>query len=147
MMKTIMMMLRKSPFFFGIAALILVSAPAQRASAQPVLAAIPKITADPLYGEKLYEAQCGGCHWLDGNRIGPMHRGVVGCLVASIATYSYSRTPKRSELFWAPANLDLWLIGATRLVPGTRVAAFVAILTDRSDIIAWLASTSLPTKK
>lgn len=146
-MNTSVTMPHKSAFFLGIVALMLDSALAQPASAQPAPAAIPKAAADPVRGGKLYEARCGGCHSLDSNRIGPMHRGVVGRPAGSIATYSYSTALKRSKLIWTPANLDRWLMGPTRLVPGTRMAAFVAVPADRSDIIAYLASASISTKK
>ena len=33
---------------------------------------------DATRGEQVYESRCMACHWLDANRVGPMHRGVYG---------------------------------------------------------------------
>ena len=39
----------------------------------------PGIAAgDAAAGKMLYDAKCGGCHSVDRNRVGPLHRGVVG---------------------------------------------------------------------
>ncbi len=130
-----------------VAALLLAACYAQPAHAQPAPAASPKAAGDPVRGEKLYEARCGGCHSLDANRIGPKHRGVVGRPAASIPDFMYSSALKKSKLVWTPANLDRWLMGPTRLVPGTRMAAFVSVPADRTDIIAYLASTTPPPPK
>lgn len=98
----------------------------------------PAPAGDPARGRTLYEARCGGCHSLDANRVGPLHRGVVGRRAASVPNYNYSQALRASSLTWTEANLDRWLSGPTRLVPGTRMGLSVALPADRRDIIAYL---------
>lgn len=97
---------------------------------------------DSQHGEKLYEARCGGCHSLDKNRIGPMHRGVVGRKVATVAGFHYSKALAAKSFIWDEALLDSWLAGPAKLVPGTTMGFRVADAKDRKDIIAYLAANS-----
>ena len=58
--------------------------------------------------QKLYEARCGGCHSLDANRIGPMHRGVFGTRAGTVVGYEYSDALRRSEVVWDEQTLERW---------------------------------------
>jgi cytochrome c len=93
---------------------------------------------DPARGKTLYAA-CGGCHSLDENDVGPMHRGVVGRKAGSAPGYAYSPALKASGIVWTPANLDRWLSGPQAMVPGARMFFSVSNSQSRSDIIAYLA--------
>jgi cytochrome c len=99
---------------------------------------------NPDHGEHLYETRCGGCHAVDTNRVGPLHRGVFGRRAGTAPGYAYSPALQRSGLTWDAATLDRWLSGPTRLVPGTRMGISVPASQDRQDIIAYLASLGRP---
>jgi cytochrome c len=110
------------------------------AVAAPVYAQGPTsgLHGDPAHGQTLYQA-CMGCHSLDDNDVGPMHRGVVGRKAGSVAGYAYSPALKSSGLTWDPANLDRWLTNPQALVPGAKMYFSVAGPQSRADIIAYLA--------
>ncbi|MBI2260585.1 MAG: c-type cytochrome [Caulobacterales bacterium] len=97
---------------------------------------------DPARGRSLYEARCGGCHSLDANRTGPLHRGVVGRPVASVPGYDYSPALRRVGGTWTADRLDAWLQGPQRMAPGAKMYLSVPGAGQRRDIIAYLASTS-----
>ncbi|MBX9965177.1 MAG: c-type cytochrome [Burkholderiales bacterium] len=100
---------------------------------------------DPARGAELYEARCTGCHSLDANRIGPMHRRVVGRKAGSVRDYAYSPALGKSKLTWSEANLDRWLANPEALVPGQKMGYSVPESADRADIIAYLRrETSTP---
>jgi cytochrome c len=100
---------------------------------------------DPGRGAELYEQRCTGCHSLDANRIGPMHRGVVGRKAGSVKEFAYSAALSRSRLTWSEANLDRWLTNPEAVVPGQKMGYSVAEAADRADIIAYLRrETSTP---
>lgn len=97
---------------------------------------------DPVSGKMQYEAKCGGCHSLDTNRIGPLHRGVVGRRPASAPGYAYSPALRKLGGIWTPMRLDQWLQGPQKLAPGTKMFNTVGDATTRSNIIAYLQTTS-----
>ena len=101
-------------------------------------------TGNPTRGAERYEAICGGCHSIDADRIGPRHRGVVGRKAGSIAGFAYSPALMKSGLVWTPAVLDRWLQGPPKLVPGTFMGIAVSEAADRADIIAYLATQTIP---
>ena len=122
------------PFLVGV---LLSGAPLARAATVP---------GDAALGRSLYEAKCGGCHALDANRIGPMHRGVVGRRPGSVANFDYSPAVRKLGGVWTPARLDQWLQGPQALAPGARMYFSVADPPQRRNIIAYLASVSPPLK-
>jgi cytochrome c len=101
---------------------------------------------DPVGGKALYEAKCGGCHSVDMNRIGPLHRGVVGRRVASVPGFDYSPAIKKVGGVWTPARLDKWLQGPQAVSPGSKMYFSVGDPAQRADIIAYLQSVSQPRK-
>lgn len=94
--------------------------------------------ADAVRGESLYDARCEGCHSLDANRIGPMHRGVYGRTAGTVPGYSYSDALRRSRITWDNKSLDRWLTNPEGLVPGQKMGYRVDDPKDRQDIIAFL---------
>jgi cytochrome c len=90
-------------------------------------------------GKSLYAA-CMGCHSLDENDVGPMHRGVVGRRAGAVPGYAYSAALKASGMVWTPTNLDRWLSGPQALVPGAKMFFQVPNPQSRADIIAYLAT-------
>lgn len=97
---------------------------------------------DAAAGQSLYQAKCGGCHSLDANRIGPMHRGVVGRKVASAPGFAYSPALKKLGGVWTAARLDAWLKNPQSVAQGARMFLMIADAGQRRDIIAYLAANS-----
>lgn len=93
-------------------------------------------------GGQLYESRCTGCHALDANRIGPMHRGVFGRKAGSVPDFEYSPALKRSGIVWSEATLMRWLADPEKLVPGQRMGYQVPEAADRQDLVAYLRRES-----
>jgi cytochrome c len=106
------------------------------------LIATPAFAADAVRGGELYESRCFGCHSLDANRIGPMHRGVFGRKAGAVADFSYSSAVKNSAVVWDETTLERWLTNPSTLIPGTRMTFRVATQEDRADIVAFLKKES-----
>jgi cytochrome c len=85
-------------------------------------------------GEQLYESRCTGCHSLDANRIGPMHRGVFGRKAGSVTDFEYSSAVKRSKIVWNEQTLERWLTDPEKLIPGQKMGYQVPDPADRADI-------------
>ena len=105
-----------------------------------MIAAAPAaaLAADAEAGKTVFN-KCKACHLPDKNAVGPHLGGVVGRKVASVADYSYSEPMKNSGITWDEANLDKWLQGPSKLVPGTKmIFAGVKDETDRANIIEYL---------
>ena len=99
----------------------------------------PVRQGDVLRGQQLYQG-CMGCHSLDDNDVGPMHRGVVGRRAGSVPDYAYSVALKSAGFIWNAERLDHWLANPQTLVPGTKMYYTVPDAQDRADLIAFLAS-------
>jgi cytochrome c len=93
-------------------------------------------------GEQLYESRCMGCHALDANRIGPMHRGVFGRKAGSVADFDYSTAVRRSKVVWNAQTLDRWLTDPEKFIPGQKMGYQVPDAADRADIVAYLQRES-----
>ncbi|MFB9266666.1 c-type cytochrome [Bradyrhizobium erythrophlei] len=89
------------------------------------------------HGEELYR-DCGACHSIEKNGVGPSHKGVIGRTAGTVAGYDYSPELKNSKIVWTEENLDKWLAGPEKLVPGTKMFYEVDDPKDRADIIAFL---------
>lgn len=98
--------------------------------------------ADLERGRQLWESRCFGCHGLDGDRVGPRHRGVVGRKAGSVADFAYSPALRSAGFVWDESRLDAWLTDPQKLVPGQRMNIRVGAAEDRADIIAYLRSTA-----
>jgi cytochrome c len=94
---------------------------------------------DALRGAALYEARCGGCHSLDANRVGPMHRGVFGRRAGSVVNFDYSDALRNAQLVWNERTLDAWLADPQALIPGQKMGYALQSADERAEIVAWLA--------
>ncbi|MDI7775606.1 c-type cytochrome [Asticcacaulis sp. EMRT-3] len=106
-----------------------------------MLTCAPALAADnpqAALGEKLYQQRCAACHAIDSNGYAPRHRGVVGRKAGSQPGYNYSSALKNSGIVWSEANIDLWLQGPSKMVPGTRMGFHDDNATERAAIIAYL---------
>lgn len=94
-------------------------------------------------GETLYRQRCAMCHQGVAGRpatLGPNLAGVVGRKAAA-TPYAYSAALKKSNLTWTRANLDRYLAGPARMVPGTKMAVAVSSPADRAALITHLSRT------
>ena len=97
-------------------------------------------TAEMARGAEVYDDRCSGCHVLDGVGQGPSLRGVIGRKAGTLAGFDFTPALKASSLTWSAANLERWLVGPQKLVPGTAMTAVVPDAHERSDLIAYLAA-------
>ncbi len=91
-------------------------------------------------GAMLFRQRCASCHTVaPGGRaiLAPNLAGVVGRKAAA-ATFNYSPALKASNLTWTRANLDRYLTGPTRMVPGTRMVISVSDSAQRAAILNYL---------
>jgi cytochrome c len=95
-------------------------------------------TAEMARGADVYDDRCSGCHVLQCVGQGPSLRGVIGRKAGSLPGFEYTPALKNSGLTWTAANLDRWLIGPQKVVPGTAMTAVVPDAHERSDLIAYL---------
>lgn len=96
--------------------------------------------ADAARGKSLYDSRCVGCHSVDANLIGPLHRGVVGRKAGSVKDYDYSPALKTSKVVWDVALLQKWLTDPEALIPGQRMGCSVDETKDRVDLAEYLAT-------
>jgi cytochrome c len=93
---------------------------------------------DPAKGEEIYK-RCQGCHSIDRNRIGPMHKGLFGRTAGTVSGFNYSDAMKNSGIVWNAQTLDQFLQGPRKMVPGTKMTyAGVPDPQERADLIAYL---------
>ncbi len=102
--------------------------------------AAPAWAQDAAKGADIYQDRCGSCHVLNGIGQGPTLVGVLGRKAGSAPGFAYSDAIKASGLVWTPANLDRFLTGPAKLVPGTAMRATVPDPVERRDLIAYLAT-------
>ena len=82
--------------------------------------ATPAFAGDPVHGQELYESRCIACHSPDANRVGPMHRGVVGRLSGTVPGFNYSKALKGAQVTWDEQSLDQWLANPRPSSPARR---------------------------
>ncbi len=98
---------------------------------------------DPAKGKLVFNQQCMLCHSAVAGQEGaaPSLFGVVGRKAASDAHFpSYSKALKASGLTWTTAQLETFLSGPGKLVPGTAMPITLAKPQDRDDVVAYLAT-------
>jgi cytochrome c len=99
---------------------------------------------DPAQGEQIYK-RCGGCHSIDRNRVGPMHRGLFGRKAGSVAGFNYSKAMRASGIVWDETTLDQFLQNPRAMVPGTKMTyAGVKDAQERADLITYLKAATKP---
>jgi cytochrome c oxidase assembly protein subunit 11 len=97
---------------------------------------------DPVDGHDLFNQQCAACHALDANKFGPELRGVFGRRAGAAPGYDYSPALRSARLNWSADNLDRWLAGPKKLVPGVKMPVRVPDPIARRDIVAYLRQES-----
>jgi len=103
-----------------------------------LLAGAASAEGDPAKGEQIYH-RCQGCHSIDRNRVGPMHKGLFGRTAGTVPGFNYSDAMKNSGIVWSEQTLDQFLQGPRKMVPGTKMTyAGVPDPQERADLIAYL---------
>lgn len=103
-------------------------------------AAAPALAGDAAKGEAAYKMRRTGCHSIATNKVGPMHRGVVGRPAGTAPGYAYSNALKASGIVWTEALIQQWISGPQAMVPGAYMRFSVADPAERADIAAFLAT-------
>jgi cytochrome c2 len=98
------------------------------------------IKGDPASGAKLFEDRCAMCHVAAGGGQGPSLTGVFGRKAASLAGFHYSPALKASGIAWTAPQLDRFLAGPGKAVPGTAMAVVISDPRQRADLIGFLES-------
>ncbi len=99
---------------------------------------LARAEGDPAKGEEIYR-RCQGCHSIDRNRIGPMHKGLFGRTAGTVPGFSYSDAMRNSGIVWSEQTLDQFLQGPRKMVPGTKMTyAGVPDAQERAYLIAYL---------
>lgn len=94
-------------------------------------------------GKEIF-ARCAMCH-SDAkggpNKIGPNLWGVVGRKAGTEAGFNYSAALKGSGLTWTDENLEKWVMGPAKMVPGTKMMfAGLSNHSQAEDVTAYLAT-------
>ena len=110
------------------------------AAAVTLASAASAQTPEMARGAAVYDDRCSGCHVLDGVGEGPNLRGVMGRKAGTLTGFEFTPALKSSGVTWTMANLDRWLLGPQKLVPGTAMTTIVPDARERSDLIAYLAA-------
>lgn len=136
----------KTTAFLGMAALAAVlalGARQQPASAGPAPALVMAAAAASAAPPPAF-ATCKACHSVDKGaapKMGPNLFGVLGTKAGARPGYAYSPALKGSGLTWTKENLDRYLAGPAKLVPGTKMAMpGTANAESRKAIVDYLAS-------
>jgi cytochrome c len=100
-------------------------------------------TGDAARGRALF-VQCAACHTAQKgaqNRVGPNLFGVVGRKAGTLPGYSYSSAMMKSGIVWGPNTLPRYLMGPSKVVPGTKMTfAGFSNQQQANDVAAYLAT-------
>jgi|HubBroStandDraft_1064217.scaffolds.fasta_scaffold10487_3 cytochrome c len=110
------------------------------AAALAAAVALAQPPGDPAKGADVYDDHCSECHVTQGVGQGPSLVGVVGRRAGAVPGFAYTAALKSSGVTWTPAELNLWLQGPGKLVPGTAMLETVSNPAQRRDLIAYLAT-------
>ncbi len=115
-------------------ALLLIPAAALMASALPAASPAPD-------GAQLFQQRCASCHSVTPGGRAVLAPNLAGLLnrKAAATTFNYSPALKASNIVWTRANLDRFLSGPGRMVPGTRMVIAVSDPAQRSVIVNFIA--------
>jgi cytochrome c len=95
-------------------------------------------------GSALYEAKCGGCHSIEVNRVGPLHRGLNNRKIGSVQGFDYSsalRSAGESRgMRWSKTSLDKWLSDPETFLPGQSMNYSLTDASQRALVIDYLLS-------
>lgn len=106
------------------------------------LLSAPAFAAGDAARGKAVFARCAICHNVEkdgGNGVGPNLFGVYGRKSASVDGFNYSGPMKASGIVWNEENLEKWIAGPAKMVPGTKMAfAGISSKSQIEDVVAYL---------
>jgi cytochrome c len=108
-------------------------------SVLPIIAAKAAPAVD---GAALFKQRCAICHASKTgapSSLGPNLAGVAGRKAGS-TKFAYSSALKASNIDWTKPNLDKYLAGPSKMVPGTRMVINVSDPAQRAAIVAHLST-------
>jgi cytochrome c len=106
-------------------------------------AAHAQAAGDAAKGKTVFNAQCSACHSANRGQEGaaPSLYGVLDRKAGTEPGFpSYSSAIKASGKIWTAANLNLFLSGPAKLIPGTAMPITLANPADRANVIAYLST-------
>ena len=92
-------------------------------------------------GATVFKQTCAACHKAVAGQaagVGPNLAGVVG-RKAGATSYNYSVAMKKSGIVWTRVNLEKYLAGPAKVVPGTKMTMAVADAAKRKAVLDFLA--------
>jgi alcohol dehydrogenase (cytochrome c) len=97
---------------------------------------------DAAAGKSVFANQCSSCHTIEvgKNGFGPSLAAVFDRKAGSLAGYTFSPAMAQSGLTWDEKTLELFLAASTTAVPGTSMSVSLPNATDRTNVIAYLAT-------
>ena len=106
-----------------------------------ILATPALADGDPVKGKAVF-ARCAICHNVEkdgGNGVGPNLFGVYGRKAATVEGFNYSGPMKASGIVWNEENLEKWVAGPAKMLPGTKMAfAGISSKGQVEDVVAYL---------
>ncbi len=101
---------------------------------------LPAQTAPAPDGATLFRQRCASCHNMTPGARAVLAPSLIGVAnrKAGSSAFNYSPALKASNLTWTRANLDRYLAGPTKMVPGTRMVIAVSDPAQRSVIINFI---------
>lgn len=94
-------------------------------------------------GSTLFSDRCAGCHKVEPGMPsygGPNLAGIVGRPAASAEKFRYSAAMRNSGLTWTVEELERYLAGPSKKVPGTSMFISVPDAGERAAVVAFLAT-------
>ena len=127
-------------FCFGAGGAAAQTAAKGRAPARP--AAVAKPSGNAVIGAAAFATRCAVCHGKEGvgTAIGPSLGGVYGAKAGAGGSTLTSPAMKAYGMPWTEANLDAYLAGPGKVVPGGKMLIAVPGAADRKNIIAYVAT-------
>ena len=109
------------------------------------------LTGDAAQGQAYFQISCAVCHTTalgPGNTVvvkqGPSLVGVVGRRAGTGLSFNYTKAMIESGLTWDAATLDRFLTSPMSVVPGTLMPMPVPDPDNRRNVIAYLATLTVP---
>ena len=99
---------------------------------------------DAKMGQTLFTENCAVCHSFakgDPHKIGPNLNGVMGRASGTAPGYMYSPALANAKLTWDNKNLNEYLAGPQKKVPGTKMGfPGFSDPSEQADVVAYLAT-------
>lgn len=126
--------------WLGCALLVVASAVSSAAAAPSTEGKQSVAAGDAIRGKAVYDAKCSACHSVDDNRVGPLHKGVLGRKAGGAPDYEYSNALQKSKVVWTPQLLEKWLTDPESVIPGQKMGYRLEMPQNRKDVVQYLST-------